>query len=252
MTINPSSDTQIHEAMASVRALNLQQTSVDELKEKFRILLAGHTLIGWFLAPGTRLHRARKISGRHPSYLTDLGPPPAYFVKSDQRCNRAGESMFYCSSARNGPFFEVHSQVGDRLVLSEWKTTAELLMNTVGFTPESFARLKSSRECPKLGDVKSAMTSLETVRRIEDFFAAMFVVEISSGEEHLYRPSIAITEKFVPRNVPDGCVQFAGLMYPTIAMLANCENYAFRTEVFDNDMSFEKAELLEVKAIEGK
>ncbi len=247
-----SSDEQIRDAIAAVQLCDLRSISIDNLKGHIEVLLRGYTFHSPRCLAGVRLYRARKIAGALPSSLSGLGAPPPENINFNQRCNRSGESMFYCSSAQNAPFFEVHAEVGDHLVLSEWRTTTEMLVNRVGYTRNSFAKLKSTRDCPDWGGLGSLrqMTGSGRMRLIDEFFASLFTVNVQSGEEHLYTATIALTEKFLPSNVPGDCVELAGLMYPTIPMNGNCENFALRPKFVKNGVSFVKAEFVIIKAIQ--
>src|SRR5712664_2383345 len=98
----------------------------------------------------------------------EISAPPPNKVKFDQRCNRAGEALFYCSTARNAPFFEVHAEVDDELVVSEWRTTTNMAVNHVGYTRSTFAHLRSGRECPDWSKAPEFKPS-ERMRMVDEF-----------------------------------------------------------------------------------
>jgi hypothetical protein len=161
--------------------------------------------------------------------------------------------MFYCSLQRNAPFFEVDSQVGDRLVLSEWKKTSHLLVNNVGYSKPNFKALASNRECPDWSGGKDLKYPdlRDQQRPITEFLADLFCMNVPDGREYLYKPTIAIAEKFVPADVRHGAVTFDGLMYPTIPMAGNCENVALRPQFVDRGLAFVKAEYIVVRNVQG-
>ena len=165
--------------------------------------------------------------------------------------NRAGESLFYCSSARNAPFFEVHAQVGDHLVLSEWRTTAKMVVNHVGYTRPTFERLRSTRSAPTWGPPPATPLVSDRARTIDEFFSSFFAVDVQEGQEHLYNATIALTEKFIPEPTVEGAFRFDGLMYPTIPMNGNCENFALKSGFVERSVAFVKAEYLVIREIEG-
>lgn len=174
--------------------IDLSAVSVEQVKEQVRILLKGHAISVPILDPGIRLHRARKMKSL-PSSLTEIGAPPPSKVQSDQRCNRAGESLFYRSSARNAPFFEVHAQVGDHIVLSEWRTTAKMAVNHVGYTRPIFESLRPTRTAPSWGPplvtpLVSDKTLGTTPLIIDEFLSSFFIVDVQRGQEHLYKGTI--------------------------------------------------------------
>ena len=230
--------------------MDLSAVSTDQMKEQIGVLLKGHVISAPIFDPGMRLYRARKMTSL-PTSLAEIGAPPPSKVKSDQRCNRAGESLFYCSAARNAPFFEVHGQTGDHLVLSEWRTTAKMTVNHIGYTRPTFERLRSTRSAPSWGPPRPAPLVSDRTRTIDELFSSFFAVDVQGGQEHLYKATIALTEKFIPEPSVEGAFRFDGLMYPTIPMNGNCENFALKLEFVERAVAFVKAEYLVIRQIEG-
>ena len=148
--IVPSSDEDFRDALETLRSIDLSAVSIDQMKEEIGVPLKGHAISVPIFDPGIKLYRAPKMTSL-PSSLAEIGAPPPDKVLSDQRCNRAGESLFYCSSARNAPFFEVHAQVRDHLVLSECRTTAKMTVNHVGLHPSNFRASSIHAKCANLG-----------------------------------------------------------------------------------------------------
>jgi hypothetical protein len=215
--------------MDALKSLDLSKASIDQIKEQITVMLKGHLLDVPIFHPPIRLHRARKMNTL-TKLLSEIGAPPPDKVKYDQRCNRAGESLFYCSSARNAPFFEVHAEVGDQLVLSEWRTKVNLTVNHVGYTRTNFTRLESKRECPNWLKATPPLQTTEKMRLVDEFFSSFFSIDVRDGQEHLYKATIAMTEKLIPEPTVQGGYRFDGLMYPTIPMNGNCENFALKPD----------------------
>lgn len=249
-TIIPSSEQEIRKAIETLRSFDLSTVSIDDVKQHVRILLKGHMISVPIFDPELRLHRARRITPA-PTLLAEIGAPPPAKVLSDQRCNRVGESLFYCSSARNAPFFEIHAQVGDHLVLSEWRTTQRVTVNHVGYTHSNFGRLGSARSTPSWGPPIPPTHASERTRMIDEFFSSLFSVDVHEGQEHLYKATIAMTEVLIPEPSAPGAFRFDGLMYPTMSMQGNCENFALKAEFVARGVSFVKAEYLKVRQVEG-
>src|SRR5579871_2045520 len=102
------------------KGFDLHVLSIDDVKEELTFSLKGFQLVAPRFEPGLKLYRARNMFGAGPpKYLSEIGAPPAHLVRTNGRCNRAGESIFYCSSQQNAPFFEVGAKSGERLVISE-------------------------------------------------------------------------------------------------------------------------------------
>ncbi len=186
-----------------------------------------------------------------PRLLADISAPPPGRIAKDQRCNRAGQSLFYCSSARNAPFFEVHAGVGDRLVLSEWRTEVRLMVNHVGYAGSSFTQLQSTRDCPDWVGGDSTSRPTDKPRRVDEFLSSFFSVDVPDGREELYKRTIAVAEKLMPEPTVEGAYRFDGLMYPTIPMSGNCENFALKPDFVDRGIEFVRAEFLEIRSIDG-
>ena len=73
------------------------------------------------------------------------------------------------------------------------------------------------------------------------------------GSLKKYKPTIAITELLIPADTPPkGEIRFDGLMYPTIAMAGNCENFALRPEFVTRGLAFVKAEHLVIQENAGR
>jgi hypothetical protein len=247
-TFIPSPDEQIREAIDALRSLDLANATVDEVKEHVQVLVTGHSICAPIFDPPIKLYRARKVE-LLPTFLREIGAPPPEKVVLDQRCNRAGQSLFYCSTARNAPFFEVHAQVGDGLVLSEWRTLTKMTVNHVGYTQSNFTQLQSGRECPDWS--KASFQPTDKMRMVDEFFSSFFSVDVPKGQEPLYKATIAITEQLIPIPTEPGPVRFDGLMYPTIPMKGNCENFALRKEFVEHGVAFVKADYIKIRAIEG-
>jgi hypothetical protein len=248
-TLIPSSDEEIRTVIETLRSLDLSAISIEHVKEGVGIVLKGHVISVPFFDPGIKLYRGRKMMCL-PTFLAEIGAPPPDKVLSNQRCNRAGESLFYCSSARNAPFFEIHAQVGDHVVLSEWRTTAQMRVNHIGYTRPTFERLQSTRNAPSWGPPQASPRTSERTRLIDEFFSSFFSVDVLGGQEYFYKATIALTEKFIPEPSEESGFRFDGLMYPTIPMNGNCENFALKLDFVERGVAFVKAEYLVIREID--
>jgi hypothetical protein len=237
------------DVQAAIDALNeadLRKSTIEELKALLVPLFQGYVITTPILAPGVRVYRIRRFPNEKPEIISALGAPPRSNVQRDQRCNRCGESMFYCSSARQAPFFEMHARIGDILVLSEWKTIRKILVNNVGYTPSVFGSLKSNRESPVWGkDAENNWKTTKANSMVHEFLAAKFTQDVSTGDEYLYKLTIAVTEKMIQGG------PFDGLLYPTIAMSGNADNLTLRADCASSALNFVKAEYLQITKVEG-
>ncbi len=162
--------------------------------------------------------------------------------------------MFYCSSARNAPFFETHVKPGDYAVLSKWITRKELIANHVGYTPSNFEALGSVRPSPdwRRSLLPAALYFYSPQQKlVESFLAARFSAQVPNTQRELYKLTIAITERLTPKILDSGSARLNGLIYPTIPMAGNCDNFALHLDFVAESLSFASAEFFLITAVEG-
>lgn len=227
--IEPSSEEEIKKAIKNIKELDLKSAEIDYIKELLTPVFKGFILGTPEFKPGKDslvLYRGRTC-GSKPTKISDLTYPPKEYIKTDQRVNRAGHPVFYCSTGRSAVFFELDVKPGDKIVVSKWKTTKELLVNNVGYTKLCFSDLKSNRECPTFGEINKGIDIPQTNDLVKEFLSQEFSKIVPAGKEHLYKISIAIAEKLFSDDI------FDGLIYPAITMKANADNLALKCKSVD-------------------
>jgi hypothetical protein len=80
---------------------------------------------------------------------------------------------------------------------------------------------------------------------ISSYLGSKFTQVVESGEEYKYKLTIAIGRKLLMSNLING------LLYPTIAMSANADNIALKTEFFDLKMKLVSVEFVKVTEQKG-
>lgn len=224
--IDPSSIEEIQNAIQTIKELDLKSVEIDSIKELLKPILKGFVVNTPKFKPGLTLYRGRCCKAK-PTNVCDLTYPPKEYIRSNQRVNRAGHPVFYCSTAREVLFFELDVKSKDKIVVSKWETTEELLVNNVGYTRTCFSNLKSNRESQTWGEIKKDINIPETNNLVNGFLSQEFTKIVPAGKEDLYKISIAIAEKLFSDDL------FDGLLYPTIAMKANADNLAIKTQYID-------------------
>jgi hypothetical protein len=243
LPITPTTVEDVAAAIAAIQSLDLTAASIDDLKSRLTPIFKGHRLTAPIFQPGLKLYRGREVGAIKRTSLDALGLPPSRLVTRDQRCNRAGQSMFYCSSAMSAPFFELHAEVGQHLVISTWETTDSLTVNHIGYVPHTFEQLKSNRACPTWGGERTEAAERDPSNRMRsEFLSQIFTRDVRFGEERLYKLSIAVSEKMI------GSDLFGGLIYPTIAMRANVDNVALKPTFVARALRFLKVKYVRVTA----
>jgi RES domain len=230
-----------HAAISVVRQLDLSRVSIDEIKVILAPAIEGRIVSAPILDPGTSVFRARIVT--RPSHISELSHPPAT-VAPMGRVNRSGAPVLYCSASREGALFEVNPTVSDTVVIAEWKTTAPMVVNHVGYSQNAFNDLGSRRTHGSWANRPVDEPGGPEHGEVTDFLATTFVRRIAPGETaDFYKISIAIAEALFAQDL------FHGLMYPTIAMAANSDNVAIKAAFADQHLEFVKAEFFRVDAV---
>jgi hypothetical protein len=225
--IDPSSIEEIQKAIQTIKELDIKSVEIDSIKELLKPILKGFVVNTPKFKPGLTLYRGRYFETK-PTNVCDLTYPPKEYIKSNQRVNRAGHPVFYCSTDREVLFFELTDvKPKDKIVVSKWETTEELLVNNVGYTRTCFSNLKSNRESQTWGEIKKEINIPETNDLVNEFLSQEFTKIVPAGKEDLYKISIAIAEKLFSDD------RFDGLLYPTISMKANADNLALKPRYID-------------------
>ncbi len=231
----------IKRKIEEIRNLDLITAEIDYIKDLLKPVMMGYVKSTPRIDPGFKIYRGR-ICHTLPSHVRDISYPPANLIKQLQRVNREGVSMFYGASDSRTPCFEMDLQPGDKFVVSEWVTTAPLIMNNIAYTATGFSQLNSDRTAPQFGDRSHPNFKKEENQIIDDFFSQEFIKKVPKGAEYLYKISIAIAEKHLHSEKKEGVMQFDGLFYPTVKMRANAENFAIKPEFIDKHVKLQKVD----------
>ena len=242
--IDPSSKGEIQKAIKKIKELDLKSVEIDSIKELLKPILKGFIVNTPKFKTGLSLYRGR-YAEKKPKKVCDLTYPQKENIKSNQRVNRASHPVFYCSTAKEALFFELDVKHKDKIVVSKWETTEELLVNNVGYTRTCFSNLKSNRESQTWGEIKKEINIPETNNLVNEFLSQEFTKIVPVGKEDIYKISIAIAEKLFSDDI------FDGLIYPTISMKANADNLAIKTQYIDKKrIVIKSVEYIQIEAKE--
>lgn len=234
--------TELQQKIATLRRLDLRAHTVDDLLPHMRELLRGQTLRCLDFAPGLHLYRGTPCAER-PQRFADVSYAPAEHVCQDQRANRAGVPMFYCSATWHPPFFEARVQPGDEIIISRWQTREPLRIAGFSYADLCADDPHSDRE----EIVRAALQQLpEAERHLAEFLTSCFTQLIEPGQEHHYRLSIALTEALLELGE-----QFDGLLYPSAAMPSPSHNLVLHPRCVDEQkLVLQYVEHLSVNRVE--
>lgn len=193
-----------------------------------------------------RLHRSIKYESI-PDNIAKLGCPPSDKVKLG-RANFEGLPVFYCSGDPRTTFFELDIKEKDTVVLSKWNIIKELVIFPIGYTSEIFAELNSARGCPIIVPEQNKDPRENNLpnTQIRKFFTQEFMRVVRSGQKYLYKLSAAIAENFFI------CTDACGIVYPTIAMNANAENFAINPCFVQSHLKLQSANWYRIDNINKK
>jgi hypothetical protein len=230
---------EVQHAIQELKALNLAAMEIDALKKHLGTIVPGYTLNSPIIPKNKILYRGVK-RGEKPQSAVELGYPPKDCVRNFHRAGRPGKVLFYCSAAREAPFFELGLIPGDKVAISHWKTIAPIVVNNVGYHNKVFGMLTSNRDSPSWGRGTEFEKLEETTGCIKEFFATEFAKVVPPGQEDLYKLSIAIAEMHFSSDM------FGGLLYPSMAMRANADNLVLKPECVDQYLKLHKVEYIRV------
>jgi hypothetical protein len=209
------------------------EKDIDTLKRYLRYKLGGYKVAIKEVSTGNRFYRAVLWPGR-PTQVKQLGYPPIEKAGLS-RAARAGQQMFYASSAPPAVFSEVRAVQGHLLAISEWRLREPLWMHNLGYHPLALFRL-GVRSSSRRNDFSSPIPE-ETKKneRIRKALSLSFIEDILPGSEYRYKQTVAINEMFFDRAEPlpifaDGprFNRAAGTVYPTVRLLGAADNVAMQ------------------------
>jgi hypothetical protein len=232
--VSPADALRIIEGLKRIKSPDVP---IDYLRRQVKLLFKGFAHTSIIILPDWegKLHRAVPYDVR-PNYKKDLWYPPIEKTKLG-RANLPNNPMFYCSGDPRAIFFELGLKPGDMVVTSKWIFKDEILVSPLGYSAEAFERLNASRSCPIVvpENERHEREFNHTNIRITKFLHDLFTQKITIGSEYLYKLTAVISEMFF--SLQSDC----GLVYPTIAMHANAENFVLTPSLVRNRLALESA-----------
>jgi hypothetical protein len=218
----------------------------EDLRDKVKQIHEGVSIQAPIVPAEKLIFRAVKVTQR-PVSERRISYPPLEAVRTLGRCNRAGEVMFY--GALNqfvSCIQELSWQPGDLFAISAWLTTAPMLFNHLGFSPETLTKFNASRELPYFSNPANGSDRNWMIRQWQ---ARVFTQQIPDGQEHMYRLAVALKEAALwPINQPirNGVEMISGIIYPSIATSALGDNVAILPSEVDKKMALLEVNFLTV------
>ncbi|MGQ3892052.1 RES domain-containing protein [Legionella sp. CNM-4043-24] len=190
-----------------------------------------------------KFHRSRMVQEK-PMLVSELSYPPAESVKL-QRANQNQKPVFYCSGDPRASLLELGLRPGDNVVLSKWLLVKSILVFPLGYSAQIFSILGADRKCPDFfpEEFKNHNEQTKSNILLTEFIFYKFT---EKGDNLTYKISATIADFFYEAQ------KECGIVYPSIEMSANAENFAFTTELVDNCLKPLSVKSFKVKDIQDQ
>ncbi len=250
---------------------NIRTLEIDEIKKLLQPIMTGYEVQSPIFDPGTFVYRARQLG---PTFNKADGITKGQLIYPPReraslgRVNRVGAPVFYSSVHKPSVFFELPDlNANDELILTFWKTTERMVVNSIGYTEDAFRQLGATRALPtwqpavpRQPGATESTVGLSTLpaevlrqalahddnREVKETFSRYFAKRITPDESFRYKLTVALAEMHLGTLVNQRA-QFAGILYPSIRMFANGDNLALLPWFVDNHLQFRKAVHVRIK-----
>ena len=224
-------------ALDELKTWDLRIVSVDGVKSLLTPALVGLQIEAPNFAPGLRLFRSRVMS--RPVSRQDIWHPP-FGLPHLGRVNRERDVLFYSTTMRDAAVFEVQPSSGDTIGLGIWETTSTLRVAHFGYIPAVFGKLGANRQTPPWARHPATPVVDPANAELGQLLQDAFTQVVPSGQEHLYKVTVAMAEVFLDEPTIDA------VAYPTLRMFGNADNLAIKPQAAERVLRFAGAEFLRV------
>jgi hypothetical protein len=240
----PPKITIARELIERLRNIDLETADASDLYAILTPLFRGLKVKLPFLNPGIELFRGSTRFRSPPQSVVDFEAPPPELCPTN-RANRAARPLFYCSAGLDPLPLELGVTEGTLLAIMKYRTNAQLLANRVGYTDQTFARLRANRKVPDFYSLDTHNYS-DTNVLIMDFLSDVFCESVPKDEQWRYALSIAIAEHLIGEDAHP----ISGLVYPTVPYWGNGDNLALRPEWARTHLDPVHAQFIQITSID--
>jgi len=243
--------TSLLEAKALVnefRALDLQQSTIEDLFIRFKELTRYIPFLTTIVPKGATLHRFRvNTDGQTFSSLREIWYPPVEYIQKPGRLNDEGEQLLYLANHFKVALAEAKLPEGTFVTHLEVLVTESIRVTEIGMDeifkadPSTWQAITESIKTYRKHLYHNSAELLKLDQEIRDFWVEEFTKTVPVGEEHLYKRTIAIAKQFMG---PD---EVGGIMYPSIAFKGTGINIALKPIYADKYLRPVRLNFLEVK-----
>jgi len=229
----------IERTIEFVKRGDLKTIQIDEIKASLNEILSAYGAYAKSIGKGHHLFRAMKHNPDEERFhsLTRIYPDPTYLTKLG-RANRKHQAMYYLSGDCVVALHEVKAKPGDVVTILECVPHDDLspILIPIGID-ELLARhgVKAGGDFPHASVriqelLKHDDRNLQKYWMIDEFLRTEFLKEVTEGNEHEYKTTVAIAELLLSYSIPPRRID--GLAYPTIAAGWIHANVALPPETF--------------------
>jgi len=170
------------------------------------------------------------------------------------RCNFFGKPVFYCSSDKGTPIFEIRPNLGNFISLTTFvpkeKDSFELTFPIIGVKQllKSFSQRKIHKSITEM--IEKEMNSLKpAILEIDNYFAELFVKSISEQNNYLYKITAAYFSH-VNSCAVEGR-KMDSLLYPSVESEISGYNLAIETPFVDRELIAKNTEIFYLESIDN-
>lgn len=240
------------EIVRSLQRLHLETVDFDYLKLRVMHLMHAHVIASTTSNVHEPIYRAVRWS-ELPQNVVDLGCPPSERVPLG-RANRQNSPVFYGSAGCHSTILELAPNLGDRLVISKWRTRSNLTLVCAGYSAEVLQGKSGLNRCESLPWVtQHAADSLSKKpgnQLVHRFIAREFTKTVPHDQPWRYKISAAISDVALNalsfEMLGNPRVNIAGIVYPSSPNEANADNVALKPEVATEQLEFVCVQYIEI------
>ena len=182
---------------------------IDMLKRQIRSRLDGFVKDIRFGKTGNLFYRG-VVCDFLPKTISRIKQPPPSLVTKQGRLNRVAQSMFYASCGAPAVYYEIHSKVGNHIVVSTWELREPAFLHNLGFHPKSMRRIGGGSAWPRGVFADPVPNETKRNAKLREQLSEAFTEDVSKDQEWRYKLPIAINEVLfdnagpLPTDVVDG------------------------------------------------
>jgi hypothetical protein len=235
----PDNPTITH-AIDSARSLASNDGNIETIKEELSEILNGHRMGVVTFDPGMTL--CSIYGSGKPTNTSEI------VYSKDQLApigitSRTEHPMLFCHPDREAAIFQSRPQHSDTISIVHWVTTSTIRVISFGYSQDVFDRIGSSRALPEWArhqDDKHPAEYEEVSRFLSDIFIQSM---LQNGQRKYDKITLAIAEMLTGAEGGDG------LVYPSVIMQSDADNFILSSRAVEKHLRFVKAENIRIDAI---